>query len=130
MNTPEITPQDIAKIRAYMLEHRGVSAATIVSVLVPELRDLCEGIAGGIGSYPFDSGDFGRCRRVLALIPGGVERLDEVAQECPAAEWEWQRLATAWPELDRIWLEGEEKQSHGGGMRLSHAIRRVLRGGI
>jgi hypothetical protein len=106
-----------------MREYNGLSAAAIVAVLVPRLRDLCEGIASpsGLGDWPWDPDDFSRCRRVLALIPGGAERLGEVAAAYQSNEWKG--LAAAWPELEALWLEEENRADR----RMPKLYARMLR---
>jgi hypothetical protein len=99
------TPKKVvAAVREALHAHRGVSAATIAAVIVPELADLCEGITGGCWSYPSDPDDFSRCRRIVALVPNGVARLVEVAAAFPTSR-AWQRLAPAWSELDALYAE-------------------------
>jgi hypothetical protein len=95
-----MTALDLAALRAFVLRDGGLSSWTLVSVLVPELSDLCEGACGWsrLGHCPVDPSDFLRCLRALALIPDGRERLHLVAERYP--QWEptvanW----SAWAEL-------------------------------
>lgn len=99
------TPKKVvAAVRSALQDYRGVSAATIAAVLVPELADLCEGITGRIWSYPSDPDDFSRCRRIVALIPNGVARMGELAETFHHSR-AWSRLAAAWPELEALFVE-------------------------
>jgi hypothetical protein len=99
------TPKKVvAAVRAALHAHRGVSAATIAAVIVPEVADLCEGITGRCWSYPSDPDDFSRCRRIVAVIPDGVARMGEVAEAFPESR-AWPRIAAAWPELEDLFIE-------------------------
>jgi len=82
-------------LREFVIHESGLSSATIVSVLVPQLYDLCLGKTGGLGNYPLDPDDFVRCKRALDLIPNGAERLAEVSAKYP--EWGW--MVREWPKL-------------------------------
>lgn len=106
--TPNTTPSvgkatTHTKLLLVLAAHRGLSAITIVSVLVPELADYCDAMIHRqlLGFHPRDADDFGRCRRVLALIPDGVARLSEVAAVYPGP---WAKLAAAWPELEALYV--------------------------
>ena len=68
----------------------GISSKTILSVMegMPAPKYGCD--------VPHDSGDFGRCHRLLKAFPHYRARLHEVAEKYPA--WvalvrEWDRLA-------------------------------------
>lgn len=105
------TPKAVVEaVRAALRAHQGLSAATIAWVLVPELRDYCEGICGGfgLGNHPHDPDDFSRCRRIVALIPDGTARLTEVAEAFPRTR-AWSRLAKAWTALETLWLIEEQR---------------------
>lgn|GEM_PF-5020403 len=106
---PAFSAEVVATVRACLLRYQGLSAASIVAVLLPQFRDLCEGIVApsSLGDYPLDPDDYSRCRRVLALIPGGASRIGEVANEYGSREWHG--LADAWPELEALWLEEEKR---------------------
>lgn len=99
----------VAALRAALREHQGLSAATIAWVLVPELRDYCEGICGsfGLGNYPCDPDDFSRCRRVVALIPNGTARLGDVMSAFPRKAWIG--LASNWIELEALFVEESKR---------------------
>lgn len=51
--------------------------------------------------YPHDPSDFGRCHRLLELIPEWRPRLGEVGAKSP----EWGALVGAWDELTALYLE-------------------------
>lgn len=69
----------------------GISSMTILEVMT--------GIPASSHSVPWDPGDFGRCRRLLARFPAFRARLPEVAVRFP----EWTALVEAWDELDALW---------------------------
>lgn len=46
-------------------------------------------------SYPVDPSDFGRCARLLELVPEWRSRIVEMAQYSP----EWDRLTDRWAEI-------------------------------
>lgn len=105
------TPKKVVvAVRQALASHRGLSAATIAYVLVPELRDYADGMTGGFGPgyHPCDPDDFSRCRRIVALIPNGVARMAEVAKAFPQQP-AWARLAPAWSEMEGLWLEEEAR---------------------
>ena len=52
-------------------------------------------------SPPSDPSDFGRCYRLLALMPSWRPRLPEVAAKYP----EWKGLVEHWDELTTLWNE-------------------------
>lgn len=105
-----------AAVRNCLARHRGLSAASIAWVLVPDLREFCEGLTGdSIGNYPHDPDDFVRCRRLLALIPDGAARLGEVAEAFPGTKWP--ALVSCWPELESLYLQ-EENNASGNAPRL------------
>ena len=52
-------------------------------------------------SIPADPSDFGRCFRLLELIPEWRKRLPRVSDIYP----EWDGLVQHWPELEALWLE-------------------------
>lgn len=74
----------------------GTSSLTIAHVLggVPMASDRHP-------SEPCDPADFGRCSRLLDLMPGWRERLGEVAERFPR----WAGLVAAWPELEALYAE-------------------------
>lgn len=102
----------VAAVRAALASHQGLSAASIASVLVPELEDYADGLTGSsLGNYPHDPDDFSRCRRIVALVPGGVSRIGEVATAFPKSR-AWAQLAAAWPELEALFVEESKRADH------------------
>ncbi len=53
------------------------------------------------GTCPLDPSDFGRCHRLLLLVPEWRPRLPEMAKY---SKW-WAGLVAAWDELDALYLE-------------------------
>jgi hypothetical protein len=51
-------------------------------------------------STPSDPSDFGRCYRLLQVMPSWRARLPEVAAEYP----EWKKLVAAWDEIEALYL--------------------------
>jgi len=92
---------DIAGLRKMILKEQGLSGVTIVSVLVPKLRDLCLGCCGsfGLGSTPVDADDFDRCYRYLKMIHNGPSRINIVAKKYP----QWSKMAKHWDELSALY---------------------------
>lgn len=72
----------------------GISSKTIWSVL--HGRAVRHSV-----DVPHDPDDFGRCHRLLELIPEWVPRLPEVSAKYPA----WTKLIAAWPEMERLYVE-------------------------
>jgi hypothetical protein len=62
------------------------------------------------GGYPHDPDDFGRCYRLLQLIPEWRPRIGEMAAEGPV----WAALASAWDELTALY---EQEHASAGGRR-------------
>jgi len=62
------------------------------------------------GGYPHDPDDFGRCYRLLKLIPEWRPRLGEMAAEGSV----WEALAGAWDELTEHY---EREHAAAGGRR-------------
>lgn len=52
---------------------------------------------------PADWSDFGRCHRLLQIMPEWRSRLNEVADVCP----EWKELVAVWGELEELYAAGE-----------------------
>lgn len=71
----------------------GMSSITIWSVMM--------GVKPGWPSIPLDPSDFGRCFRMLLLIPGWRARLPEVATAYP----EWAPLVAHWHEIESLYME-------------------------
>lgn len=77
----------------------GVSASTIASVAL--------GIQeGGRVSFdmPYDAGDFGRCLRLLEMVPELHDYLPAVAKACP----QWKPLLPIWSELTLLYAESPD----------------------
>ena len=76
----------------------GISSKTIWGVMMG--RD-----AGGYeyrgNNIPYDPADFGRCYRLLKVMPSWGARLPEVAMRFP----EWKPLVGAWDELTALYEE-------------------------
>ena len=60
---------------------------------------------------PADPSDFGRCFRLLELIPEWRKRLPRVSDIYP----EWDGLVQHWPELEALW---QEERSQGRAPKL------------
>lgn len=74
----------------------GVSASTIASVAL--------GIKpGGRVSFdcPHDADDFGRCHRLLVLVPELIDYLPAVIEACP----QWAPLVPIWHRLTALYIE-------------------------
>lgn len=78
----------------------GTSSLTIFSALS---RGHAQKAATRRGhpSLPWDPEDFGRCHRLLKVIPEWRSRLGEVAAKHP----EWTALVREWDELERLYEE-------------------------
>lgn len=88
----------------------GTSSETIWSVLMgrrPKRADI-----------PHDPADFGRCYRLLKVMPSWRERLPEVAGAYPA----WKPLVEAWDELTRLY---EEEEPSGTAPKLYKRMREL-----
>ena len=55
------------------------------------------------GSHPHDTGDFGRCHRLLVIMPEYSDRLDEMRELSP----EWAALVEDWDDITRLYLHDE-----------------------
>jgi hypothetical protein len=95
--------KDRSELRDFIVGKSGLSSRTLISVLVPEFAQVCQDVNGRspLGDNPWDPEDFGRCYRALKLIPGGAERIGEVAKAYP----EWAGLAANWAELTALFEE-------------------------
>lgn len=85
----------------------GISASTIILALTGR---RVRGLAGGgfpRPSTPYDSGDLGRCLRLLDACPQFRERLPEVAEKYP----EWGPMVDAWGELEALYAEEGPRES-------------------
>lgn len=59
-----------------------------------------------VGATPMDSGDFGRCHRLLLAVPEWRARLGEVAAAHPA----WAPLVADWDTLATLYVSGLHEQ--------------------
>lgn len=71
----------------------GISSRTIWAVMM--------GVTPERPWVPCDPSDFGRCFRMLSVIPGWRERLPEVAAQYPR----WAPLVERWRELEELYVE-------------------------
>lgn len=86
----------------WLLHSGGTSSATIIAVLVPELRERAIGFThGDVGDAPSDPSDLSRCLRALEFIPRGEQRLNRVAKKYPL----WTGLVARWAELKALYAE-------------------------
>lgn len=61
-----------------------------------------EGWIAARQNYPLDPADFGRCVRLLSLVPAYRARLAEMRDVSP----KWAVLVDHWPELERLYFIG------------------------
>ena len=80
----------------------GLSSLTIVAVLAEgKTADLARARLGRWDlEAPSDPDDFGRCHRLLEIVPEWRGRLGEVAVACPR----WRNLVLHWDELTELYL--------------------------
>ena len=71
-------------------------------------------------SPPLDPDDFGRCYRLLALIPNWRPRLAEVSALFP----QWQRIVDHWADLEALYQE--EVPNHRGNAPRLYSLMRKL----
>jgi hypothetical protein len=74
----------------------GISSMTIWSVMMGRKPEDKWG-----GNYPHDPDDFGRCYRLLKVMPSWRSRLREVSVRFPA----WNGLIDSWDELTALYEE-------------------------
>ena len=72
----------------------GTSSKTLWAVMMAAVAD------GGRYARPYDVGDFGRCYRLLELVPEWKTRLAEVAARFP----EWTPLVREWSKIEDAYL--------------------------
>ena len=72
----------------------GISSMTIWSVMMGRRPNV-----NFWPSTPLDPSDFGRCYRLLKVMPSWRARLSEVAKKYP----EWRGLVDAWDELTALY---------------------------
>jgi len=97
---------DQSDLRRFILRESGLSSRTLVSVLCPELHDLCEGACSsfGLGSYPLDPSDLHRCVTALKLLccfEDGKRHVERVAAAYPG----WKHVADNWDEWMVLYAE-------------------------
>lgn len=73
----------------------GTSSETIWHVMTGETVRRCD--------IPWDPDDFGRCYRLLKVMPSWRARLPEVATRFP----KWKPLVDAWDELTALYEDGQ-----------------------
>lgn len=110
------------ELQKWFATDAGTSSMTIASVLVPDLRQAALARLNGRPDIPHDPDDFGRCYRLLKLVPGGAERMGEVVKEHPA----WVGMAAAWPELTALYEL--EVPNHRGAAPKLYARMKQIRG--
>jgi hypothetical protein len=91
----------------------GSSSQTIWAVMM--------GAESAYASYPYDPADFGRCYRLLALIPEWRVALDRVARAYPKTAWK--SLVKHWDELTELY----EVEAPSGTCPRLYARMRELR---
>ena len=95
----------------------GISSKAIWRVMqgvVPEQR--------AFGCYPSDPDDFGRCYRLLELIPEWRPRIAEMAGVSDT----WKALSVAWDELETLWrTEGNGTGDPPAGTRMNKLYERM-----
>ena len=92
----------------------GISSLTIWSVMTG-----CPMPRGLLADVPYDPADFGRCHRLLLLIPEWRPRLHEVAKRHP----EWAVLVDCWSSLTDLYLQ---ELPFGNAPRLWGAMRDAI----
>lgn len=78
----------------------GVSSMTIWAVLMNAVMDDEDRYRGSY-DIPYDSGDFGRCYKLLEAVPGFRERLGEVGERFPI----WRPFVREWEFLERMYAQ-------------------------
>lgn len=76
------------------------------------------------GNYPSDPGDFGRCYRLLRLMPGWRARIGEMARYGSV----WAGLAEAWDELEELYeaeVDVSAAQHRGSAPRLYARMKAI-----
>ena len=103
----------------------GISASTIILALTGRRVRALAG--GGIPwpSTPHDSGDLGRCLRLLDACPQFRERLPEVAEKYP----KWTLLVAAWNELEAIYAEEGPREFRGHRPKTFERVRELVNAG-
>lgn len=73
----------------------GLSSECLADVMI---------LGRGTGLYPMDSADFGRCHRLLGLVPEWLPRLPEIAIAHPGV---WSELVHHWADLAEMYEAGD-----------------------
>ena len=76
----------------------GTSSKTIWAVMMDSLRDNAHCRMFNY-DVPHDPDDFGRCFRLLKLIPEWRERISEMGEKLK----KWKPFADKWGELEMLW---------------------------
>lgn len=80
----------------------------------------------GWDTYPHDPSDFGRCYRLLKLVPEWRARIEEMASASP----EWTALVKHWDELTALYEEEVDTTRHrhrGSAPRLYARMKEIER---
>jgi hypothetical protein len=88
----------------------GISSLTIANALAR--------VPSNYFDVPHDPDDFGRCYRLLKVMPGWRARLNEVAAQFP----DWKPLVAAWDELTALY---EQELPSGTAPRLYKRIQEL-----
>ena len=101
-------------------EDMGISAATIIAALgsTEPIREAAKTYLGKFGAgTPSDSGDFGRCHRLLEQFPDWKARLPEVGKAFPRTDWD--KLASKWNSIDKQFEAGKHEKVYESLKELS-----------
>lgn len=112
MNTPTDTQAALAWITG---DDTGTSSQTIWAVMM-------DAPAPKWASVPLDPSDFGRCHRLLQLIPSWRARLSEVAARHP----KWGPMVARWDEVAAIY-EQELAENTGKAPRTYALMKTIWR---
>lgn len=84
-------------VKWFLSGDTGVSSKAIVSQMTGiEAKD-------SFSDYPFDTSDFGRCYRLMKIVPEFRARISEMASRSER----WAALAACWDELDHLYETDE-----------------------
>ena len=105
MLTAARPPNVAERAKAWLADESGVglSSRTIHDVMTGGRSSGCCPLPHHRANAPHDADDFGRCARLLELIPEWVPRLGEVANVCLP----FRRLVRCWPELTLLYERGD-----------------------
>ena len=79
----------------------GLSSKAIVATMVGANETACEW-----GDHPRDIGDFGRCYRLLKVVPDFRSRISEMSSRSP----KWAALVEHWDELSYYYEMQDNKK--------------------